>query len=145
MMAASAGGRAWVATQGASVIVLRRGAVLMVERRLPPFAGLWSFPGGRAEPGEDAAAAACRELFEETGLEVERMVRIGSFNPGPDPIQFRLTVFAARAGTGRPVAADDASQAEFVPLHLVLTRPATPGAAGWIARALVALSEPPLL
>src|SRR4051794_21500927 len=30
----------------------------------------WDIPKGVAEPGEDFAAAACRELFEETGLSV---------------------------------------------------------------------------
>ena len=134
-----------IATEGASVVVLRRGAVLMVERNRPPFQGLWSFPGGRAEPGEDARAAARRELLEETGLEVDGMVPLGSFNPGPDSTKYCVTVFAARAVIGTPTAGDDASQAAFVPLHLVLTRPVTPGAVGWIARALLALSEPPLL
>lgn len=145
MLDAAADSKAWVATEGASVIVLTRAAVLMVERARPPFQGLWSFPGGRAESGEDAAAVARRELREETGLEVGRMVRLGSFCPCPDASSFRLTVFAARAGIGEPRAGDDALQAEFVPLDTVLTRSATSGAAGWIARALLALSEPPLL
>ncbi len=38
------------ARESASVIVLKRDAVLMVERGRAPFLGLWSFPGGRAEP-----------------------------------------------------------------------------------------------
>jgi 8-oxo-dGTP pyrophosphatase MutT (NUDIX family) len=29
----------------------------------------WDIPKGEAEPGESLAAAACRELFEETGIE----------------------------------------------------------------------------
>src|SRR3954452_18931622 len=102
------------AAEGASVIVLRRGEVLMVERARPPFEGLWSFPGGRAEPGEDVEATARRELLEETGLAVGNLVRLGEFNPNPpDMPPFRLTVFAARAGAGEPNAGDDAMRAEF--------------------------------
>ena len=39
-------------------------------RRAPGryLAGIWSFPGGRIEPGETAVRAAVRELGEETGL-----------------------------------------------------------------------------
>lgn len=133
------------AISGASIIVMRRDAVLLVQRARPPFRGLWSFPGGRAEPGEDAERTARRELLEETGLEVGAVVRLGAFAPAPDVSPLRLTVFAARAAGGTPQACDDALQAEFVPLDRVLTRPLTAGAAGWIARALAALSEPPLL
>jgi 8-oxo-dGTP diphosphatase len=132
------------ATDGASVVVLRPDAVLMVERARPPFQGLWSFPGGRTEPGEDAEATARRELREETGLEVDRLIRLGTFQPGPGASPFRLTVFAARATDGLPRAGDDATRADFVPFSAVLMRPTTSGAAGWIARAIAALSEPRL-
>jgi ADP-ribose pyrophosphatase YjhB (NUDIX family) len=129
--------------EGASLVVLRRDAVLMVERRRPPFAGLWSFPGGRREAGENLETTARRELLEETGLEVGRMVRLGAFHPQKTS-PLLLTVFAARAGAGEPRAGDDALRAEFVPFPAVLTRPTTAGAVGWVARALVALCEPPL-
>ena len=133
------------AKEGASVIVLKRDAVLMVERARAPFKGLWSFPGGRSDPGEDPEKTARRELFEETGLEVGQMQRLGAFNPNPsDASPFHLTVFAARAGEGTPKAGDDALHAQFVPLSGVLTRKTTAGAAAWIARAIAALADLPL-
>lgn len=136
--------------QAASIVVLRRNSVLMVERGRAPFQGLWSFPGGRAEPGEDAEATARRELLEETGLRVGALVRLGAFQPAPDVSPLLLTVFAARARPGDlrpgdPRPGDDASRAEFVAFHAVLARRRTAGSAGWIARALLALSDPPLL
>jgi 8-oxo-dGTP diphosphatase len=125
---------------GASIVMLRSDAVLMVRRRRGPFAGLWSFPGGMGEAGEETAATARRELREETGLAVDSLAPLGLFQPAPD-LPLVIAVFAARAGTGEPVAAEDAAEARFVPLERVLLLPRTPGAARWISRALQALAE----
>lgn len=144
-MVASADSDNSAAPTGASVIVMRSDAVLMVLRARAPLANLWSFPGGRAEPGEDAEATARRELLEETGLTVGRLAMLGSFVPVPGRSALRLSVFAARAGVGEPKAGDDAAEAAFVPLAKVLTLPLTPGAPGWIARAILALSREPVL
>jgi len=46
----------------------------------------WGFPKGRKNPGEDALQAAKRELFEETGLEV---VKLLSEEPLVENYQFR--------------------------------------------------------
>jgi len=76
-------------------------------------------------------------------LTVGPVVRLGIFHPPSTGARFRITVFAARAGDGVPHAADDAAKAEFVPFFAVTTRPLTPGAVGWIARAITALSDLP--
>lgn len=55
----------------AGVIVERDGQVLLVRRCIEPRRGLWTFPGGFVDFGEDPAEAAARECWEETGLEVE--------------------------------------------------------------------------
>lgn len=132
------------APTGASVVALRRDAVLMVERGLPPFQRLWSFPGGRSEPGEDAEATARRELLEETGLTVGHLAPLGTFRPLPEKSPLVLTVFAARLKDVAPRAGDDALRAELVRFACVLSRPCTPGATGWIARAIAAMATPPL-
>jgi 8-oxo-dGTP pyrophosphatase MutT (NUDIX family) len=131
--------------EGASVVVVTRDGVLMVERGSGVFAGRWSFPGGKSEPGEEAETTARRELFEEARITVGPMVRLGAFEPAPEVMPLRLTVFAARSDGRRVTAGDDALRAAYVPFHAVLTRPTTPGAPGWIVRAVLALADPPLI
>ncbi len=55
------------------IVFDERGRVL-VAQRLPgkPYEGWWEFPGGKFEPGEDAATALARELDEELGITVTR-------------------------------------------------------------------------
>jgi 8-oxo-dGTP diphosphatase len=53
-----------VLVMGAAII--RRGRVLAARRTTPPEAcGLWEFPGGKVEPGEDPDVAIVREISEE--------------------------------------------------------------------------------
>mmetsp|Transcript_29997 Transcript_29997/g.45144 ORF Transcript_29997/g.45144 Transcript_29997/m.45144 type:complete len:398 (-) Transcript_29997:75-1268(-) len=60
---------------GVGVLVLHplTGKMLAVQERTGPAAArkLWKMPTGLTDPGEDIAAAAIRELKEETGLDVE--------------------------------------------------------------------------
>jgi len=56
----------------AGVIVENRGekkCVLLSRRKEGThLAGMWEFPGGKVEPGEDPRAALARELNEELGI-----------------------------------------------------------------------------
>jgi len=56
---------------GVGVVVWQGERVLLVRRGKPPRTGQWSLPGGAQELGETVAAAARREVLEETGLVVE--------------------------------------------------------------------------
>src|SRR3546814_12260475 len=47
---------------------------VLVQQRAPgkSLAGLWEFPGGKVEPGEDSQQALARELDEELGNAMTR-------------------------------------------------------------------------
>jgi 8-oxo-dGTP pyrophosphatase MutT (NUDIX family) len=55
--------------------------------RMREHAGQWALPGGRIEPGEDAAGTALRELHEEVGVEC-----------GPHGVLGLLDDYATRSG-----------------------------------------------
>ena len=54
----------------AAAIVVNKGRVLMVRRRVSEGQLSWQFPAGKVEPGETREDAAVRETQEETGLTV---------------------------------------------------------------------------
>jgi len=58
----------------AAVALLNEEGKLLLAKRPPgrPLAGLWEFPGGKVDPGEDPETALIRELMEELGIEIAR-------------------------------------------------------------------------
>lgn len=101
--------------------------VLLVERRRAPYAGRWALPGGFKEPDETLAAAARRELAEETGLRtVRRLTQLKAYgDPGRDPRGDVVTVafVGAVAARARVRGGDDAARAVFHPVEVVLAHP----------------------
>ena len=98
-----------------------RGAerVLLIQRANEPFAGSWALPGGFVDEREPVEAAARRELREETGLGVEALEQLGTYDtPGRDPRGWTVSVvYIARLEAEASVAGgDDAAQAGWFPL-----------------------------
>lgn len=57
------------------VVFMRQGdqntEVFLVHRISGSFLNQWSFPGGQIDPGETPTQTACREMQEETGVEIQ--------------------------------------------------------------------------
>jgi 8-oxo-dGTP diphosphatase len=57
----------------ACALLDREGAVLIAKRpEGRPLAGLWEFPGGKVEAGEEPEEALVRELHEELGIDIAK-------------------------------------------------------------------------
>jgi ADP-ribose pyrophosphatase YjhB (NUDIX family) len=110
----------------ALAVVIRADHVLLVQRKNEPDAGLWGFPGGHVELGETALAAAARELHEETGVTahpLRYLKNIDVITTGTDgAVRFHFLLAAVLCDyvVGDPVANDDASAAEWVPVQDIL-------------------------
>lgn len=77
------------------VVLDERGRVLLVKG----FVGRgWSLPGGGIEKGETPMRAAIRELYEETGIQVQGsdLVEITVLQKPEVPINYKAHIFLAR-------------------------------------------------
>jgi 8-oxo-dGTP diphosphatase len=111
------------------------GRILVIRRGREPSKGLWSIPGGRVEVGERLAAAAAREVLEETGLTVEIVARLGRVTLPAGDDQYDVTDFAATV-VGDPeaiVAGDDADEVRWVDREQLESLPTSPGLAATLA------------
>ncbi|WP_370224272.1 NUDIX hydrolase [Cytobacillus sp.] len=63
-----------------STSIIQEGKMLMIKENKATVKNKWNFPSGHVEKGEDILAAACREVKEETGLDVNLTHTTGIYN-----------------------------------------------------------------
>jgi len=85
--------------------------IVLVRRAIEPGYGLWVFPGGYVDRGEEIRSAAIREAREESGLDIhlEELVNIYSY-AGRTPI---IVVYAATVIGGELCTDDECLEARL--------------------------------
>jgi 8-oxo-dGTP pyrophosphatase MutT (NUDIX family) len=119
----AAAGDAMLRRAAVAVTVLDDDRVLVAKRVARGFnAGQWALPGGKLEGGEDAIAAALRELREEAGLEIARERIAGLLDDLVTDSGFAITpvVVIAPAGARPRRNADEIASLHEVPLANLL-------------------------
>ena len=89
--------------------------VLLIERGLEPYKGMWAFPGGFIRMNETAEECARRELREETGLELDKVRELGTFSGvNRDPRERVISIaFYSLARHSTVRGGDDAAKAKW--------------------------------
>lgn len=126
---------------GVGAIILKRDRILMAQRGKDPLKGWWSLPGGALEIGESLKDAVCREVREETGLEIrplgvfEVFERIMRDATGAPEYHYVLIDYMCRVTGGTLRAGDDVCRVEWVRRGDLPTLQITEGTLGVIEKA----------
>ncbi len=99
-----------------ATIVEAQGGLVLVRRGCEPFINDWCLPGGFIEARESPEESAAREVFEETGLEVEIKDILGAFSPGRG-INVIILFYLAKLIKGDMKAGDDACEVGIFKQH----------------------------
>ena len=106
---------------GAVVTDEHRRVLLLWRHRFITDTWGWEIPVGRAEPGEDLASAAAREVEEETGWRPGPLSPLLRIEPTPGISTSVHHLYRARSATriGEPVDDFESSRVEWLPLDTI--------------------------
>ncbi|WP_310831515.1 8-oxo-dGTP diphosphatase MutT [Paenibacillus pedocola] len=92
----------------AAAIIHNKEGKLLIARRKPgkAQAGLWEFPGGKLEAGEDAVECLRRELMEEMRIAIRPYEAFGSHEHDYGNVQITLIAWKAEYLDGEIAMSD---------------------------------------
>jgi 8-oxo-dGTP diphosphatase len=95
--------------------------ILLIQRAINPFKNSWALPGGFVNEDENVYQAACRELNEETGMQISKLQQFYfASNPGRDPRGWTVSsVFIGFTNNSQSLAkaGDDAKNLDWFPIN----------------------------
>lgn len=121
----------------AGCFVIDAGRVLLIRRGTEPSIGMWTFPGGYVDFGENSATAAVREASEEVGMRVALGELLGVFTDLTAPA-LTVVVYLAAPGKESPSLSDEASEVRYfapddIPWHDLAFPTTTDALTAWVA------------
>jgi A/G-specific adenine glycosylase len=100
--------------------VIRRAGQVLISCRPPHglLGGLWEFPGGKQQEGEDLPGCLYREIREELGVDIEVGSHIGTYRHAYTHFKVTLYAYECRLVAGEPYPLQAAELRWVSPLEL---------------------------
>jgi A/G-specific adenine glycosylase len=104
-----------------AAVIQRAGEVLIAQRPLKGLlGGLWEFPGGKLQPGEDLVSCLQREICEELGVDISVGGSMGVFHHAYTHFRVTLHAFSCELRNGdqpHPIQVKDLRWVSFEDLR----------------------------